>query len=246
MAFTAGQNAKWDCAHSTEKYSKFVYSNKFAFSVPKSVDGIVEGAYDSTLALSEGDAYYRVRKLCTEYKIFEKYIYSEWKPWPDVNVKSWVIPLDKYHIRIHKIKSGRILNCCEGGFSVFRNERKPSEKVSGTNGIASISEYGISGIFDLGGISEAVLVLPEANTNLLYPRTYIPTLKSSHSPGEFMLITAVFGAVYSDNAKELLFHPPKVTITENGAEIIYNNKKINLDLYKANTNKEGSISNGKN
>jgi len=238
MAFTAGQNAKWDCAHSTEKYSKFVYSNKFAFSVPKSNDGIVEGSYDSTLALSEGDAYYRVRKICEEYKIFEKYVYSEWKPWKDVRVQSWIIPLIPYHIRIHKIKSARVLNCCEGGFSVYRNERENQQKISYKNGVASVSKYGISGVFDLSGGCEAVMILPEANTNLLYPRTYIPTLKSSHEAGEFVLISAVIGAEYFDNADELLSNPPKVNFADGRAEIVYNNEKISLDLYKATEQKE--------
>lgn len=233
MAFTAGQNAKWDCAHSTEKYSKFVYSNKFAFSVPKSNDGIVEGAYDSTLALSEGDQYYRVRKVCEEYKVFDKYIYSNWKPWRDVSVKSWIIPLVPYHIRIHKIESARVLNCCEGGFSVFRNEREKQEKISYENGIASVSKYGISGIFDLSGKGQPMMILPEANTNLLYPRTFIPTVKSSYEAGEFWLITAVFGAEYSDNAEKLLSNPPKVSVSNGNAEIIYDNEKISLDLYKA-------------
>lgn len=233
MSFTAGQNAKWDFAHNAEKYSKFVYSNKFAFSVPKSNDGIIQGAYDSTLALSEGDAYYRVRKVCEEYKIFDDYIYSEWKPWKNVTVKSWVIPMTPYHIRIHEIQSERELSCCEGGFSVFRDEKEKREEITSENGIVSISKYGVSGIFDLTNSRIATMVLPEANTNILYPRTYIPTLTSNHEKGKIRLITAVLGTTLSEDTDGVLANIPKVSILNDDmqTEIIYGTEKMLLKLY---------------
>ena len=39
-------------AHAQAKYSKFVYSSKFGFSVPKAGVTYEEGAFDNTLAVS--------------------------------------------------------------------------------------------------------------------------------------------------------------------------------------------------
>jgi len=239
MCFTAGQNAKWDFAHNAEKYSKFVYSNKFGFSVPKSNDGIIQGAYDSTLAISEADEYYRVRKFCEDFKIYDEYVYSEWKPWNNVTVKSWIIPLMPYHIRIHKIESGRMLSCCDGGFSIFRDESTEQEELLTDSSVIIKSKHGVSGIFDLSGNREPELILPEANTNLLYPRTYIPTLVSTHSPGNFCLKTVVLGMELKENTEEVLSCPPIVKILNDDMqiEIVYNNQKTTMCLYTGKENR---------
>ena len=49
-------------AHAPAKYSKFVYSTKFGFSVPKAGITYEEGAFDNTLALSRDGEYFRTKK----------------------------------------------------------------------------------------------------------------------------------------------------------------------------------------
>ena len=86
FALHSGQWPKTQFVHNTAKYGKFVYSNVFGFSVPREAYGLSQGAYDSTLALSEGDGIYRTRRDCIEYKIDGDVVYSLWKPWDDVEV----------------------------------------------------------------------------------------------------------------------------------------------------------------
>lgn len=50
LAFNAGNFATNEHTHMSAKYEKFVYSNKFGFSVPRAEWGLAQGAYDSMLA----------------------------------------------------------------------------------------------------------------------------------------------------------------------------------------------------
>lgn len=59
--------------------------------------------------------------------------------------------------------------------------------------MTAISSHGTSGILGLAGYSEAVLIRPHTNTNVLRPRTVIPTLQAKLAPGTHWLISAVYG-----------------------------------------------------
>lgn len=48
-------------AHAAAKYSKFVYSSRFGFSVPKAGARYEEGAFDNVLAVSRDGEYFRVK-----------------------------------------------------------------------------------------------------------------------------------------------------------------------------------------
>ena len=190
-AFNAGHVSTNEHAHASAKYEKFAYSNRFAFSVPRAEWGLAQGAFDSMLALCERDNLYRVRRRCEENDIQGRLLYTRWKPWPNVEVRTWLIAGLPWHIRIHRIETGRPLSAAEGGFalpaaddlSVDRQELRVSASCAA----------GTSGIFGLRGYREAEPVRPNANTNLLYPRTVIPTLTADVAEGEHWLISAVFG-----------------------------------------------------
>jgi hypothetical protein len=224
VALTAGQMANFDMAHSAAKYAKFAYSTLFGFSVPKGYYGLGEGAYDSMLALSECDEHYRVRRFCEEFRIEDDYVYSRWKPWQDVEVQTWLIPVGVWHVRIHRIISKRFLNAAEGGFAVQRpTDSTISEKdtvMESPGSLLSHLPWGMSGIVNIGGHHHATIVYPEANTNLLKPRTMLPTLTSRLEPGEHLLVSAVFGATSSENNVGLWSMPPAVTINSDGQAVI--------------------------
>lgn len=224
VALTSGQMANFDMAHSAAKYSKFAYSTLFGFSVPKGYYGLGEGAYDSTLALSECDEHYRVRRFCEQFQIEDHYVYSRWKPWHDVEVQTWLVPVGVWHIRIHRIVSGRFLNTAEGGFAVQRptsDAISEEEAVKATPGsMLAHLPWGMSGIANVSGHHQATIVYPEANTNLLKPRTMLPTLTSRLEPGEHLLISAVFGATSSENNEGRWSTPPSVLIDSAGQAVI--------------------------
>jgi len=61
--------------------------------------------------------------------------------------------------------------------------------------------WGTSGIIGMIGYEKAELLVPEPNTNLLYPRTLLPTLHTVIPPGEILLCCVVWG--YSEETKEI-------------------------------------------
>ncbi|KOR89334.1 DUF2264 domain-containing protein [Paenibacillus solani] len=219
-ALASGQMANFEMAHSAAKYAKFAYSTRFGFSVPKGYYGLGEGAYDSMLALSECDEHYRVRRFCEDFRIEESHVYSRWLPWHDVEIRTWLIPVGLWHVRIHRIRSDRPLTAAEGGFAVGRmtdfalNETEAVKAEA--DRIAAMMPGGISGIVNVQGYGGAIIVYPEANTNLLKPRTMIPTLTARLEPGEHVLISAVYGASNCDENRIGYGFPPAVECSHEG------------------------------
>lgn len=225
QAFTSGQHSH-EHAHADAKYEKFVYSTTFGFSVPKGRLLLKQGAFDSCLALSEGDRYYRTRYGCESHDINEEYIESCWKPWQDVKVKSFIIPLTPWHVRVHVIDTKRILDIAEGGFAApawIGIEKSFKDKI-----FYKFNDC-ITGIVDLNGTLKAEMIQPEPNTNLLYPRTVIPTLTGRINPGKNILVSAVLGAVSIE--EDIKFEEsPVAKINENIVTISFNEKVISIKI----------------
>ena len=57
------------------------------------------------------------------------------------------------------------------------------------------SDSGTSGVLNLLGYERTDLVHAQANTNLLHPRTVIPTLVATLEPGIHWLASAIVGIV---------------------------------------------------
>jgi hypothetical protein len=139
-----------------------------------------------------------------------------WKPWRDVEVTTWLISPptadSPWHQRIHKITSKRHLWSAEGAFAVsrenphgrFLSDFCVSDKenlVAGALGTdqgigfaVTKSTTGISGIrgntafFERFGSN--IKAFP--NTNVMFPRTLIPTLLGEVNPGESWIKTSIF------------------------------------------------------
>lgn len=225
QAFTAGQHAR-DHAHGDAKYEKFVYSTTFGFSVAKSGLLLKQGAFDSCLALAECDGRYRSRYGCVSYKIEEEYIESIWRPWNDVEIKSIIVPLMPWHVRIHIIQTDRMLDTAEGAFAVpitdadrYITKGKAFAKFDG----------GISGIIDYNGNREAQILMVEPNTNLIHPRTVIPTITSRIDTGTHLLVSSVLGDIgtFPEDTWE---KSPFIRMTEKEVTILYADKKIKITL----------------
>lgn len=191
-AFNSGHLGTNEHTHTSAKYEKFVYSTWFGFSVPRSEWGLSQGAFDSMLALSEaGDNLYRVRRRNTKTTIRDHVLHAVWKPWADVEVSTWLVAGLPWHIRIHRIETKRGLDAAEGGFAI--GIEAPPLQNAGPYEAFAASPWGVSGVRSLLGYDSAELVWPNANTNLLRPRTVIPTLTASLAPGVHWLVSAVYG-----------------------------------------------------
>lgn len=202
LAFHAGSEHTNQHTHTSAKYEKFVYSNVFGFSVPRAEWGLAQAACDSMLALSECDNLYRVKRNVEEYRIQGNVIYMRWKPWHDVEVQTWLIVGAPWHVRVHRIASKRPLDLAEGGFALaigdegLMEEHADDEKLPKEHAELSRilrSDQGASGIVSLHGWDAAECIRPHANTNVMNPRTVIPTLTLSLQPGTAWLASAVYG-----------------------------------------------------
>ena len=106
-------------SHGGEKYSKFLYSSKYAFSVAGSYASI-EGAGGDNMLMFENMGYYFIRRSCMEYKINDDAsVYSKWSPFEGVTVETRIIPTDEGHIRRHKIQSDGEYTAYDCGFQLY-------------------------------------------------------------------------------------------------------------------------------
>lgn len=233
-AFTAGQSAKFEPAHMDAKYEKFVYSNYFGFSVSKGNYNLEQGAFDNMLALSEDGTYFRPRHTSIIEEINEDYILSKWQPWHDVTIFTWLIAGLPWHVRIHKICTNRKLHTAEGGFAINREDcigRKAKVIESKHTVFIEIHEDKniLSGIIDLLKTRSGRSIHAESNTNICYPRTYIPTLENEIGIGTTWLVSAVCGSVGTEKI-DMNEIPTLINDNESSFEIIkIGQKKIYMD-----------------
>ncbi|WP_139993253.1 DUF2264 domain-containing protein [Paenibacillus paridis] len=206
VAFNTGHATTNEHTHTSAKYEKFAYSNVFGFSVPRAEWGLGQGAFDSMLALSEGDNIYRVKRKNEESRIEGNMLYARWKPWADVEVKTWLIAGAPWHIRVHCIDSGRELDTADGGFALGLESLEGLPRGYKTeqdeHGVLAVCAWGVSGVRVLYGPGQAELIYPNSNTNLMNPRTVIPTVRTSLQPGVHLLVTAVYAEPGSNETYE--------------------------------------------
>ncbi|QKS70294.1 DUF2264 domain-containing protein [Paenalkalicoccus suaedae] len=223
FALTSGQFLKSIHGQNDAKYAKFAYSNQFGFCVQRGNDGVEQGAFDSMLALSERDGYYRVRKRCEVLKWENGSLYSLWKPWKDVTVETWLVPIDEHwHVRVHRLSSERELDTIEGGFSIpwerpdFPTGRGELTMIEKEKGYVSLP-WGVSGIVPLYGDRQPKVVKTDPNTNVLYSSsTFIPSLKGLIEKGVTWYGAAVFGYVGNVDVTEVWKEAPSLVTSSDG------------------------------
>ncbi len=222
MAFAAGNHAH-EHSHDEAKYEKFVYSTVFGFSVCKAQKLLKDGAFDNMLAFSEDGDTYHPRYGCEAYAITEERVCSTWHPFAGVTVKTEVIPYGEWHVRIHRIHSDRELYAAEGGYAISRDgcdgstvyaqHAQTPQTIADSRQAAVIAPWGISGVLGLKGYDDSEIVMPEPNTNLMNPRTLLPTMKSRLPIGDSVLVSAVFGTA---NGNAELWNNPPAEVLEYG------------------------------
>lgn len=216
-AFNAGHLSSNEHTHTSAKYEKFAYSTAFGFSVPRAEWGLGQAAMDSMLGLSEQDNLYRVRRKNEETWIRGRVLFAKWLPWSNVEVETWVVAGLPWHIRIHRITTSRCLDVAEGGFALGILDQETIN--SDSAGISAGNTAGSSGIHQLLGYDKPLAVYPNANTNLLHPRTVLPTLTASLKPGTHVLAAAIYGQPGADKVPELAEALNKLGVTIGNGEV---------------------------
>lgn len=199
LGFPAGMMLEGQ-AHAEAKYSKFVYSTKFGFSVPKAGVKYEEGAFDNTLAVSLDGNYFRSKRETVAFELREDRIVHEWSPFETVKIKTAVYPLGEWHVRVHEIETEEALEIREGGFSAPLRTRNVTGKASKES--AFVTEGALtSRIVAIEGYEEAKIIQPEVNTSLFFPRTSLPYLQKRLQPGKHQLICLVGGIFEEEKRK---------------------------------------------
>ena len=197
IAYTAGNHA-YEHAHEDEKYEKFAYSTRFAFSVAKEAGTLKKGAFDSMLAVKGERDLWHCRSGVERFELTPEGVSFTWKPMDGVQIETQIIPAGGWHVRRHIITTDRPLEAAEGAFAVRRDipgdrpcDRVYSQKAESENSASARCATGSSAIFAVSGYRRGEVVEAEPNTNLIYPRTLIPTLRAAIEPGRTALVCAV-------------------------------------------------------
>jgi len=194
-AFNCGHHSSNEHTHTSAKYEKFAYSTLYGFSVPRAEWGLAQSAADSMLALSEGDNLYRVRRMNEETWIRGNVLYAKWRPWFDVEVETWIVAGLPWHMRVHRVRTGRGLHAAEGGYAL--GLRQELHRAESRDGVYVSNDLGSSGVHGLIGYASPHLVYPNANTNVLHPRTVLPALQAMLEPGTHLLASMIYGRTSS-------------------------------------------------
>ncbi len=188
-AFVPGKYSPAGHGQTPAKYGKFAYDTGFAFNVAKSTCEIHEAAPDSMLAFYI-NGYVYVRRICEEFKITEKEVYSRWIPYEGITVETVIIPTKTGHIRKHIIESSRECEAYDCGFAVeidVEGEKMQQDKTS-----AKVQNYYSNCCITLvSGEGEGEVIVADPNTNLLHPMTRIPAIRYQIHKGKNELITEV-------------------------------------------------------
>ncbi len=210
FALASGQTEPW-IRHAAEKYAKFAYSNQFGFSVPAGRRGLTQLAADSMLAISDDGEQYRVRERCISADTDNGALHSIWQPQPGVTVETWLLPALPWHIRVHRVVTDRPIWSAEGGFALDRmgdDVFVGGEEIAETAAACAVYPAGGSGLRDLNGQREGRVVRVDPNTNLLAPRTVLPTLVAQHEAGEHWLACAVLACADVSSFRSNWEHVP--------------------------------------
>jgi len=208
VALSSGQQ-NWQMRAGTEKYAKFVYSSRYAFSVEVDERAYHSGAFDGALALSDDDRHYRVREANEVAQIAENVLFSRWKPWADVTVETWLIPAHHWHIRAHRISTPRALHGTEGGFAIARSDFNADTYIDEKGRAVAKSQTDVSAIVCLAGGREGRAFRALPNTNLIASKTIVPQLRGAIPAGTSVLVTAAMALPAGAEAEAALSTPPQ-------------------------------------
>lgn len=212
--------AQWSLSQSQgiSKYAKFVYSTQFGFSVAKSAIGYAEGGFDSTLAVSLDNRHFVTKEEVSEFHLLEDRIIQVWQPLTGVWIKSTIIPLGAYHLRIHQVQTNFPLYLYDGGFSI--QQESYFKETHEANKVSYQSQMGHICCENIQGYQQAFLIANAPNTNVLHPRTVMCGLKNKLAAGKHCLIGLFGGSIKQLEHLEIKFSEQSLSIRTLGKENI--------------------------
>lgn len=170
------------------KYMKFAYSTRFGFSVPRSNCQFDAAAPDSTLAFEfEERIYTRIKNR--GFQLLQDRIIIEWSAGFGIEVKTEIIPTETGHIRKHVVNSTMDCIAYDSGFAVDCTDDKCIETAVENGMAVAKNNNSYCSVYSKTGVAEVKEAA--SNTNLLSPKTVIPTIKYVIKKGENELFTEI-------------------------------------------------------
>uniref|UniRef100_A0A8H7KFC7 DUF2264 domain-containing protein n=1 Tax=Bionectria ochroleuca TaxID=29856 RepID=A0A8H7KFC7_BIOOC len=127
MLLSSGQACSYPMKATHAKYGGLAYSSAYGYSVPPGLFSLEQYALASQLGFSDdGGDFWKTRRA-NEYAAVESredkpILVSIWKPFPDVTVKTILIPpteeTPNWHLRAHRIEAGREVMTADGSFAI--------------------------------------------------------------------------------------------------------------------------------
>lgn len=133
MLLSSGQACGYPMKGTHAKYGCFAYSSAYGYSAPPGLFTLEQYALASQLGLSDdGGEYWKMRRISDYSGIEDRdgkpVLVSVWRPFPDVKIKTYLIPSEvstpNWHLRVHHIEAGREVMTADGSFAIC-NERTP-------------------------------------------------------------------------------------------------------------------------
>jgi hypothetical protein len=221
-----GRYPAWEAVQSAAKYCKFAYSARFGFCVSHGSYALEKTGCDSALVLSEGDGYWRERRASSGQESGPDWTRGRWKPWDDVEIETTLYARGAWHVRVHRIRSGRRLEAVEGGFSIprFRGHELPVElaRVERPGEAAVGAPWAGSRVVDYPAVAapgqtasarRGEVIYLEPNLNILEPTAALPVLRGTVEPGLTVWACAVRAG---DRDAALGAAPPRLELGADG------------------------------
>lgn len=178
-------------SHTVEKYSKFAYSSKFGFSIMRSNVTLAECAPDSMLAF-EAYGYFFVKDVIEpEFTVSEEQLSFSWSPIRGIHVDTVIEPTESGHVRTHRITSDIACTAYDCGFALSTDDRKPFERYEQGEESSVENGDGYCAVRSLEGSGRGQVLIPDPNTNLMYPKTSIPMAVYQIHPGTQTIRTEI-------------------------------------------------------
>lgn len=216
---SSGQKCHYPLKATQAKYGHFAYSASFGYSVPTGGYTLEQFVPESALALSDdGGEIWKMRREVDNARFLDRdgspVLYSTMNPWSDVTVHTWLVPpaegYENWHLRAHKVETGRDVKSAEGAFAILgvrerdgralarlgsRDAGEHEGVLEAGESALTVSRAGAVGIVELADARERKggILNADANSNLIEPRTNLPTLYADLKMGETRwFVTAVF------------------------------------------------------
>lgn len=197
QALSAGQTERF-WVNGAARYGKFATSSCFGFGVAQHEAAPHHNVHDSMLALRGDDGPWRVRVATEAWAIEGEWLWSRWRPWPDVVVDTVLAGRCPYHWRLHRLRTPRPLHTQEAGFALGwdgLDTADPSVEVEpGEGEVRLCTRCGVSAIRDLAGTRTARMQPALPGTNLMERRTVVPVLEGRCEAGAATLACVVLAS----------------------------------------------------